>query len=237
MRNSLLSRPPQAGPSSQVHRARSPTTFEDPSDATPRPPTIRFISATSSTANTSVHSVAPFSTSAPLAPRPAQEGETSRRRLVPKKSKLGILGAKTKEKGKDLSDVVRRLGVDTPSSTRQGGGFEIYVDHDEEEEGSIIVVQKKKSRIGLDGMRWGALDEVTNVPHIDQEEKEEDGERTPTRRSVALPKARKSMEILLKGRRGESGDENQKWWSIGRGRKEVKEKKSTDTIQPRSKSA
>ncbi|KAI0084592.1 hypothetical protein BDY19DRAFT_519961 [Irpex rosettiformis] len=226
MRNSILSRPPLAGPSSQtnLNRSRSPATDA----ATPTlhdVPTIRFISSHPSE-NIPVRAVAPFSNSTPLAPRQPQEGEPARKRLVPKKSRLGLLATKTKERvNRDLSDIARRVGADTPSSGR--GGFEIYVDHDEEEEGSIIVVQKKKSRLGLDGMKWGTLGEVTNVPHVEDKEDKENSAS-----SSVVPKAKKSMEGLFKGK---GGEENQKWWSIGRGRKEVKEKKSTDTIQPRSK--
>lgn len=225
MRNSILSRPPLAGHSSQasnLNRARSPT-FDDPTPVHHDAPTIRFLSSTPANSS-STRDAASFAASTSLAPR---QGEPSRRRLVPKKSKLGLLATKTKERvNKDLSDIARRVGADTPSTGR--GPYEIYVDHDEEEEGSIIVVKKKKSRMGLDGMGWGALGEVTNVPSGEDRE-----ERGSTK--VNKPKARKSMEVLL-GRGG--GDENQKWWnmSIGRGRKEVKEKKSTDTIQPRSKS-
>ncbi|KAI0696589.1 hypothetical protein BC835DRAFT_853465 [Cytidiella melzeri] len=210
MRNTmpLLSRPPQAGPS-QTDRFQSSAL----NNATPthQVPTIRFIAATPSEANTSLAAVAPFSSS-PLAPR-HQEGESSsRKRLVPKKSKLGLLGSKTKEKvNKDFSDVVRRVGADTPSTGK--GGFEIYVDHDEDADmGSIVVVKKKKSRLGLDGMKWGALGEVTNVPSV--------------------PKEKKSSENLLKVK----GDENQKWWSIGRGRKESKEKEKSAEEKSRARS-
>ena len=60
------------------------------------------------------------------------------------------------------------------------------------------MVRKKKSRAGLDGLEWGALGEVANVP---KEKEKKDG--------------------LLKVK----GDENKdKWWTIGRGRKDSKEK-------------
>ncbi|KAI0339201.1 hypothetical protein BDW22DRAFT_606971 [Trametopsis cervina] len=206
MRNTLplLSRPPQAGHS----QAYNPQAQLDTSTPTQQIPTIRFIAATPSEQNISRSAVAPFASS-PLAPR--QDKDTPRKRLVPKKSKLGLLGgSKSKEKStKDFSDVLRRVGADTPSNSR--GGFEIYVDHDEDADmGSIVVVKKKKSRLGINGMKWGALGEVTNVP--------------------SAPKEKPSQENLLKVK----GDENQKWWSIGRGRKDTKEK-SSEKPQVRAK--
>ena len=69
-------------------------------------------------------------------------------------------------------------------------------------------MKKKKSRIALDGMRWGpALGEVTNVPHI-KEKKEKEKEK------------KKNKENALKANMDEKGG----WWSIGRGRKDSKEK-------------
>ncbi|THG95127.1 hypothetical protein EW026_g6465, partial [Hermanssonia centrifuga] len=176
----------------------------------PAIPSIRLISATPSFANSShnMSSIAPFSS--PLAPRPSPH-----KRIVPKKSKLGLLASKPKlttvgkqsttraqhKLNSDFSDVVRRVGVPDQGSSAARGGFEIYVDHTEDAElGEIVVVKKKKSRMGLNGMKWGALGEVTNVPQQ---------AKTPNVQN----------ENLLKVK----GDENQKWWSIGRGRKDVKE--------------
>ena len=187
-------------------------------------PTIRLISATPSAAgsagdastsfaSSSFVSVAPFAASSPLAPKPEA---APKKRLVPKKSKLGLLGgSKTKEKtNKDFSDVVRRVGG-APSTGR--GGFEIYVDqNDDPELGEILVVKKKKSRLGLDGMKWGALGEVTNVP------------AAPKEQLKVAP-----VDNLLKVK----GDENQKWWSIGRGRKDSKSKDKEQKFPSRSQSA
>ena len=65
------------------------------------------------------------------------------------------------------------------------------------------MVKKKKSRLALDGMEWGTLGEVTNVP------------------SATKPKEKRGKkDSLLRVK----VDENQKWWSIGRGRKDSKEK-------------
>ncbi|KAI0077491.1 hypothetical protein K474DRAFT_1077009 [Panus rudis PR-1116 ss-1] len=185
--------------------------------ATPPQPTIRLISATPSASgstidpNLSVASVAPFASS-PLAPRD-RDTEAPRKRLVPKKSKLALLGGggsnKAKDKAnKDFSDVVRRVGANTNSGSTTGKGFEIYVDHaDDSELGEIVVVKKKKSRLGLDGMGWGALGEVTNMPASSAP--------APPAKTKPAP-----SDNLLKVKT----DENQKWWSIGRGRKDSKQK-------------
>lgn len=211
----LLSRA-QAPSSSSVSCSTSVPAADTPPQHVP---TIRLISATPSAtgsaadASTSLSAIAPFASS-PLAPR--VDSPASRKRLIPKKSKLGLLtgGGKNKEKStKDFSDVVRRVGSNTASTG--GGGFEIYVDHaDDPDLGEIVVVKKKKSRLGLDGMKWGALGEVTNVP--------------------SAPKERKNtaVEHLLKVK----GDDSQKWWSIGRGRKDSKGKdKENEKAPTRSK--
>lgn len=156
----------------------------------------------------------------PLAPKANAGGEPVRKRLVPKKSKLGLLGSSTREeREQDLSDVVRRV----TGSMRSTGGFEIYVDPaDDPEIGEILLVKKKKSRVALNGMSWGTLGEVTNVPPITKpkESKEKGG--------------KKEKEGLLKVK----ADENQKWWSIGRGRKDSKERekeKEKDKEKERAK--
>jgi hypothetical protein len=99
--------------------------------------------------------------------------------------------------------VVRRVGAS--NSNRNGSsGIEIYVDPTPDPEiGEIVVVKKKKSRVALDGMRWGpALGEVTNVPHVKEKE------------------TKKVKENTLKVNVDEKGG----WWSIRRGRKDSKEK-------------
>lgn len=91
------------------------------------------------------------------------------------------------------------------------GGFEIYVDPAEDVEvGEIMLVKKKKSRAALDGLRWGALGEVTNVPST----------------------APKEASTLLKVK----GEEKDKWWSIGRGRKESKDKTKETKSKTNAKS-
>ena len=159
--------------------------------------------------DTTFNPVAPFASSSPpaslssspLAPR--LDSNAPRKRLVPKKSKLSLLtgssrnkdrennnpnnsntnsgssSANTKKGTNDFSDVIRRVGG---GSSTGRGGFEIYVDHaDDPDIEEIIVVKKKKSRLGLDGMKWGALGEVTNVPSSSQvgtkEERKKEKER------------------------------------------------------------
>ena len=185
-------------------------------------PTIRFTSATpsvmASSAPQDFSSIAPFAYNAPTASAPSplapRTNVSPQKRIVPKKSKLGLLASKPKlstantGKQKDFSDVGRRVGS-SPSKR----GFDIYVDHqDDPDFGEIMVVKKQKSRKGLNGMRWDALDEVTNVPSV--------------------PKEKKSKENLLKVPKGDE-NQNTKWWSIGRGRKDVKEKTSTLTLRPK----
>jgi hypothetical protein len=142
-----------------------------------------------------------------LAPK-FDANEQSRKKLVPRKSKLGILSIgrdREKDRAKDFSDVVRRVGAPAPASGR--GGFEIYVDPtDDPDVGEILIVKKKKSRVALDGMTWGALGEATNVPKATQI----DASHPITKENPALLKVKT--------------DEERKWWSIGRGRKDSKEK-------------
>ncbi|KAG2365179.1 hypothetical protein BDR07DRAFT_1470529 [Suillus spraguei] len=191
----LFSRP------TDTTRTRSPSPFETPATK-PAIPTIRLITATPSPADSSV---APWSEPQPppaLAPKASSSDATPRRRVVPKKSKLGLLSSRET----DLSDVVRRVGAHN-SSKNASAGLEIYVDPLLDPEiGEIVVVKKKKSRMALDGMRWGpALGEVTNVPHVKEKEKKE---------------KKKDKENISKVK----VDEKSGWWTIGKGKKDSKEK-------------
>ncbi|KAI6113748.1 hypothetical protein EDD16DRAFT_1802786, partial [Pisolithus croceorrhizus] len=189
-------------------RVRSSSPFTTPATKS-QVPTIRLTAPTPSAQNTSLQQpvVAPWAAEtmpAPLAPK--SNGDLPRKRLVPKKSKFGLLGSSSTkgEREQDFSDLTRRVGV----SVQNEVGYEIYVDPAEDPDiGDILLVKKKKSRAALDGMTWGTLGEVTNIPSITKpkENKEKSG---------------KKEEGLLKVK----VDENQKWWSIGRGRKDSKEK-------------
>lgn len=182
--------------------SRPADTPSHPSDI----PSIRLVAATPSASGMSSEAGTSMNyswTDVPSMPSPiAPKAHPSpRKRLVPKKSKLGLLGGnkdKQKERAKDLSDVVRRVGG---STSRGGSGFEIYVDPTDPEIGEIVMVKKKKSRGGLDGLRWGsggsALEEITNVPSVPQ----------PV---TAITKVK--------------AEEKDKWWTLGRGRKDSKEK-------------
>ena len=184
--------------------SRSPAVTTPP-QAGPPIPSIRLISATpsangfSSEASTSFNRSLEESWAAAHAPLAPKSDVQSRKRLVPKKSKLNILNMgrdKEKNRGKDLSDVVRRVGADSYSAR---GGFEIFVDPtDDPDIGEIVMVKKKKSRLALDGMAWGALGEVTNVPKV------------PPKEPAPLLKVK--------------NEEKEKWWTLGRGRKDSKEK-------------
>jgi len=183
-------------------------------------PSIRLISATPSAAGLSSEASSSFNRSLEqswadmasqqsiLAPK-SDASEPPRKKLVPKKSKLGILRIgrdKEKDRAKDFSDVVRRVGA-SPSASGHGG-FEIYVDPTVDPDvGEIVIVKKKKSRVGLDGMSWGALDEATNVP-----------------KSTLVEPITKENPAMLKVKT----DEEKKWWSIGRGRKDSKEKEGKE---------
>lgn len=208
-------------------------------------PTVRLTNVTSSAvgspsdAGTSAACATldlPYPSSS-LAPRPLTTSDASRKRLVPKKSKLGLLGAVkgNKERSQnDFSDVVRRIGG-TTSAGRDG--YEIYVDHagdpDFEE---VVLVKKKKSRRGLDAVAWGPGEENTSnalkpKPSVNapKPKASENVLKSKSSTNILKPKSKdkensvraKPIENLLKPK----ADENQKWWSIGRGRKDSKEKK------------
>ena len=139
-------------------------------------PSIRLIAATPSAAGSSEGSSFEFnrsledawaaiaagsppssasSFSAPV-PALAPKAEPSGKKLVPKKSKLSLLAAlssgsstrdKERERARDFSDVVRRVGADCSAK----GGFEIYVDPEVgAESGEVLVAKKRKSGAALD---------------------------------------------------------------------------------------
>lgn len=197
-----------------------------------QPSSIRLVSATplaSGPSSGDITSVDPISVIAPFAGQspsriaPRAETLAPRKRLVPKKSKLGLLGAvggKVRDKAgsKDFSDVVRRLGGQAASTSTSRSGFEIYVDQGADEDlEEIVVVKKKKSRLGLDGLRWGALGEVTNVSTVPKE-------KGKTKNKDKAPVEHLKMK----------GEDSQRWWSIGRTRKDSKEKGKERENDPQS---
>ena len=188
-------------------------------------PTIRLISAAPTAAgsapglgdpfiDTSFSSPSVTVSPTPLAPK--NDSQAPRKRLVPKKSKLGLLVSgkrgKTPENN-DLSDVVRRVGANTPTDSVAKSGFEIYVDPTSQPEvGEVLMVKKKKSRAALSALKWGALAEVTN--------------------SAASKDSTRGAKL--------KNEDKEKWWSIGRGRKDSKHMKiiekenlRTDCMCPR----
>ncbi|KAF9494955.1 hypothetical protein BDN71DRAFT_909080 [Pleurotus eryngii] len=205
-----------------------------PASSSPAIPTIRLISATPSAAglsslegsNTSFTSSELNDTFASISTLPAKSTSSlkpkastsslnpaNKGQLVPKKSKLSLLGlgsssqngsqkgGQTTEKDRDLSDVLRRVGVTHEGSSKGKGGFKIYVDPTEDPEfGEMVMIRKKKSRAGLDGVRWG-----------DEGAERGDG-----------PLKEKNSNMQNGGRTQEGGKE--KWWTIGRGKKEGKDK-------------
>ena len=203
-------------------------------------PTIRFTNATPSAVGSPDASTSAIynafdlpPTSSPLAPRPLTTSNASRKRLVPKKSKLGLLGAvkNNKERSQnDFSDVVRRIGGTTSAGR---GGYEIYVDHTEDPDlEEIVLVKRKKSRLGLDAVAWGPGEE--NTGNILKPKLSANTLESKASENVLKPKSStnilkskdkensaKPVEHLLKPK----VDENQKWWSISRGRKDSKEQK------------
>lgn len=151
---------------------------------------------------------------------------TTTKRLIPKKSKLGLLSSKETARSKDLSDVVRRVTATNGSqaslvgSSKLKGGFEIYVDPSVDSElGDILVVKKQKSRAALDDMGWGPAAANANAPAS----KGVLGEVTNTSKNSSGKKEKEKEKDggLLKVK----VDEERKWWSIGRGRKDSKEEK------------
>ncbi|KAF7982388.1 hypothetical protein HWV62_28475 [Athelia sp. TMB] len=203
-------------------RAKSPSPIDAPHQPSPIP-TIRLVPAPSTstseaTSSSSIDVEAGHSFIGDLSaasgwsaesswamPSPIAPKTESRKRLVPKKSKLGLLGSNREKRKDDFSDVARRVGA--PGSASAGrAGFDIYVDQNQDPDlGSMLLVKKKKSRAALDGMKWGALGEVTNVPST-----QKPGKETGKAKDKGLLKVK--------------GDEKDKWWSIGRGRKDSKDK-------------
>jgi hypothetical protein len=175
-------------------------------------PTIRLISAVPTAAgaapapgdpflDTSITASPVSSVPSPTPLAPKEDTQVPRKRLVPKKSKLGLLisgkRSKTPENA-DLSDVVRRVGGSTTTASVAKSGFEIYVDPTAQSEaGEVLMVKKKKSRAALSGLKWGTLADVTN----------------------SAPSKDLTQTVRLKN------EDKEKWWSIGRVRRDSKDMK------------
>lgn len=194
-------------PSQSPDQTRTPSTLlQATSEPTPIP-TIRLVSAVPSAAGSAPalgNPLAPQfpSPSPPLPLAPKQDTQAPRRRLVPKKSKLGLLvsGKSSKTNGKhDLSDVVRRVGGSAATASVRKSGFEIFVEPVPQPQvgvDEVLMVKKKKSRASLSALKWGTLGEVTNTV--------QSKDTTQTARS--------------------KNEDKEKWWTIGRGRKDSKDK-------------
>jgi len=182
--------------------------------------TIRLISAVPTAAgaapglgdpflDTSITTPPSMSDFAPTPLAPKEDTQAPRKRLVPKKSKLGLLvtGKRSKTpENNDLSDVVRRVGGNTATSSVSKKGLEIYVDPTAQSEvGEVLMVKKKKSRAALSGLKWGTLADVTN----------------------SAPSKDSTQTVRLKT------EDKEKWWSIGRGRKDSKDIKMVEKENPR----
>jgi serine/arginine repetitive matrix protein 2 len=142
---------------------------------------------------------------------------------VPKKSKLGLLGVSAKKSQTDFSDVVRRVGGTTSAGR---GAYEIHVDHTEDLElEEVVLVKKKKSRLGLDGI-FGDENILKSKSSGNALKPKSSANILRSKGSSNILKAKtkgaenslkpKGVENLLKPK----AEEKDKWWSISRGRKD-----------------
>jgi serine/arginine repetitive matrix protein 2 len=142
----------------------------------------------------------------------SESPESIRRIVKPQRSKLNILTGTRRER--EFSDITRRLGVHSQVSD----GDDVYIDPSQDPDiGEIVVVKKKKSRAALDGIRW-ALGDKTNTNMTGKEENSKKKTKDKVKEDASKTKS----------------DESSKWWTIGRGKKDTKEKQS-DKTQPRPK--
>lgn len=236
MRNTLSTPSIPLSVSSRFTQPAS-TTVDTPQQAVP---TIRLIDATPSAigdfSTSAIHGTSKSPSISPLAPRPLTTSNASRKRLVPKKSKLGLLGAVKGNKDRSqntFSDIARHTGGTTSAGQ---GGYEIYVDQTEDPDlEEVVLIKKKKSRLGLDAVTWGPGENMSNVlkPSANTLKSKASENILKPKLSANIPKPRskdkensvraKPVEHLLKVK----SDEGQKWWSIGRGRKDSKEPKES----------
>ncbi|KAJ7585425.1 hypothetical protein C8J56DRAFT_1027159 [Mycena floridula] len=193
-----------------VSATPSASGFTDPNSSSsfpnPNPNPSRF--ADSSTSSD-------WTTASPLAPR----ASPSRTRLVPKKSKLGLLGGrdnkdknKDKDKGKDFSDVVRRVSGNNLHGSFNGsaklrGGYEIRVD--------------RTDTHGSYNRAYSIYVDPTNDPDL----RKILMSQTQSTSTLKAKEATTSKEKTLKVKEAKEKENKDKWWTIGRGRKDLKDKK------------
>jgi len=209
----------------------------------PQPiPTICLVNAapsalgSSSDANTSaVHNAFNLPpTSSPLVPRPLTTSNASRKRLVPKKPGLGLLGAVKANKEhsqNDFSDVVRRIGG-APSAGRDG--HEITSTTLKTPNSRKLSSSRGRSHVlvltlfcCLGSWRGDTGNVLKPKPSANalKPKASENVLKPKSSTNILKPKS-KDKETSVRARPIEpKADENQKLWSISRGRKDSKEQK------------
>jgi serine/arginine repetitive matrix protein 2 len=165
-------------------------------------PTIRLIHATPSNASLNPNETL-LTPNSPERTFISSQRSSQHKSIIPRKSKLGLLSGS--RRNDDFSDITRRLGL--PPASR---GTEIYVDPSNDPDiGEIVVVRKEKARGRLESIRW-ALGDKTNSASHSSDEREKSKKVKKKEKENSKPK----------------GEEKDRWWTIGRGRKDSKESKS-----------
>lgn len=181
-------------------RAMSPT------QDTPRAiPSIRLTSAT------------PIASSVPLAPR--RDASHTPRRVVPKKTLVIHEAPPPLPMPKSHVQPVKDHSASSRPASRTAGVFsstsgklKVFVDPPQNGEPAPQLVQKKKSRAALDSIKW-ALGDRTNVP-----------KDAPAKRDKA-----RSKEARLSVESDREKSDKEKWkWTLGRGKKDPKDKLGRD---------
>ncbi|KAF6758955.1 hypothetical protein DFP72DRAFT_164945 [Ephemerocybe angulata] len=209
-------------------------TSATPWDELPPPPPIPKHHLTSSSSSSRLRPKASSTTM-----KDASTSAAPAARLVPKKSKLRMLGSlgRDKQDKRDFSDVVRRVAGNNPAASQsqsslnllQGGGFmggssklsslrggfEIYVEPagDPEME-DVVVVKKGRGRGGLEGVGWGPKTSTSGGRVLGDIDINTNGGVGGSGNG-----GKKEGGLKVKG------EEGGKWWSIGRGRRDSKEDK------------
>lgn len=184
-----------------AHTLRMKSTLPTNTPPPSKIPTIRLIHATPSTAASPNPNETLLTPDSPKTSRfVSQRGSTRSKSIKSKRSTLGLL--QSSKRKDDFSDITRRLGIPPPAR-----GTEIYVDPSNDPDiGEIVVVKKEKSRGKLESIRW-ALGDKTNSQSSDEREK--------------IKKEKKKDKENTKPK----GEDKDRWWTLGRGRKDSKESK------------